>query len=200
MRLSSLGSSFVFNIPSDFLPQEVINKYNPILEKNWIQYENVLDYLNSTIKTVDLPGLSIDTPEQTIVRGKKINYKPAKNVNDIVTAREFTATMRSVDSDLNYWIMYDIFMKHYLDVYHTHQKPFSIMALDIHRDAIYQINFYQIIFKSMSDMKFDYSQQKIASKEFNLSFTFNFFDIDFLLDKSKVIDVSGSVPVIINRF
>ena len=45
MRLSSQGSQFVFNLPQDFIPQEILNSYTPLLEKNWVQYENVLDYL-----------------------------------------------------------------------------------------------------------------------------------------------------------
>lgn len=103
MRLSSQSSQFIFNLPSDFLPTEIINTYTPILEKNWVQYENVIDYLNSTIKSVSFPGLSIQTPEQRLLHGKYRSYKPATNVNDIVTNREFTVTFRSVDSDLNYW-------------------------------------------------------------------------------------------------
>jgi hypothetical protein len=50
MRLSSQASQFIFNLPSDFLPPETIDSYGPILEKNWIQYEDVIAYLNSTIK------------------------------------------------------------------------------------------------------------------------------------------------------
>ena len=45
MRLSSQSSQFIFNLPGDFLPAEIIETYGPILEKNWIQYENVIDYL-----------------------------------------------------------------------------------------------------------------------------------------------------------
>jgi hypothetical protein len=63
MRLSSQNSQFVFNLPSNFLPQEIIDTYKPILEKNWIQYDNVIDYINSTIKSVTYPGLNITTPE-----------------------------------------------------------------------------------------------------------------------------------------
>ena len=106
MRLSSQASQFIFNLPSDFLPNEIIQTYTPILEKNWIQYENVIDYLNSTIKSVNFPGLSFDMPKQMMVRGKELKYKPSKNVQDIITTRELTVTFRSVDSDLNYWKNY----------------------------------------------------------------------------------------------
>lgn len=198
MRLSSQSSQFIFNLPSDFLPQEIINTYMPILEKNWIQYENVIDYVNSTIKSVNFPGLSITTPEQSLLHGKKRAYKPATNVYDLVSTREFQVTFRSVDSDLNYWLMYDIILKHYLDVEHLYINPFILTAVDIHRDAIYMIKFLEIIAITISENIFDYSQQKVNAKEFTVTFKFNFADIEFLLNKSKLLELS-TVPTIIQK-
>lgn len=197
MRISSQGSQFVFNLPSDFLPSEIIATYQPILEKNWIQYENVIDYLNSTIKSVSFPGITFETPIQTIIRGKQIAYKPSKNVQDIV-GHDITVKFASVDSDLNYWLMFDIVTKHYLDVENLFLNPITITALDIHRDGIYVIKFFQIILKSLSSNNFDYAQQKVSAKEFELTFSFNFYDIEFLLNKSKVLEL-GTVPQIIQK-
>ena len=198
MRLSSQSSSFIFSLPSDFLPQEIINTYSPILEKNWIQYENVIDYLNSTIKSVNYPGLNITTPEQRLIRGKVRAYKPSTNVQDILTSHELAVVFRSVDADLNYWLAYDIFTKHYLDVTNMYIKPFMITAVDIWRDAIYRIKFMELIAISLSDNTFDYSQQKTNAKEFTLTFKFNFTDVEFLLNKSKVLETTN-IPVIIQK-
>lgn len=198
MRLSSQSSQFVFNLPSDFLPQEIINTYKPILEKNWVQYENVIDYLNSTIKAISYPGISLNLPEQTLYHGKKRNYKPATNINDIVTNREFTVDFRSVDSDLNYWLSVDILSKHYLDVLNLYINPFKLTAVDIHRDAIYEIRFFEIIAMSIGELKFDYSQQKVNPKDFTMTFKFNFIEVEFLLNKSKVLEL-GEVPIIIQK-
>ena len=199
MRLSSQGSQFIFNLPSDFLPTEIINTYKPVLEKNWVQYESVIDYINSTIKAVNFPGIGFDMPKQTNIRGKERQFKPAKNIQDITTTHELTVTLRSVDSDLNYWLMFDIISKHYLDVENSFVTPFTITCLDIHRDAIYVIRFYEIIIKGLSDNTFNYSQQKVNAKEFTLTFHFNFYDIEFLLNKSKIIEL-GDIPTIIQRF
>lgn len=199
MRLSSQSSQFLFNLPSDFLKPETINTYQPILEKNWVQYENVIDYLNSTIKSVNFPGISFDMPKQILMRGKERQFKPAKNVQDITTTHELTITFRSVDSDLNYWLMFDLMQKHYMDVENSFLNPFTITCVDIHRDALYVIRFYEIILKTLSDNTFNYSQQKVTSKDFTLVFHFNFYDIEFLLDKSKVLEL-GFVPQIIQRF
>jgi len=198
MRLSSQSSQFIFNMPSDFLPTEILETYTPILEKNWVQYENVIDYLNSTIKSVNFPGISFDMPKQIMMRGKERNFKPAKNVQDIVTTRELTITFRSVDSDLNYWLMFDIITKHYLDVENSFVAPFTITCVDIHRDAIYVIRFYEIILKSLNDNDFNYSQQKVNSKDFTMTFNYNFYDIEFLLNKSKVLEL-GTLPIIIQK-
>jgi hypothetical protein len=199
MRLSSQSSQFIFNLPGDFLKPETINTYQPILEKNWVQYENVIDYLNSTIKSVNFPGISFDMPKQILMRGKERQFKPSKNVQDITTTHELTITFRSVDSDLNYWLMFDLLSKHYMDVENAFLNPFTITCVDIHRDALYVIRFYEIILKSLSENTFNYSQQKVTSKDFTLVFHFNFYDIEFLLDKSKVLEL-GFVPQIIQRF
>lgn len=198
MRLSSQGSQFIFNLPGDFLQQEVLNTYTPILEKNWIQYENVIDYINSTIKSVNFPGISFDMPKQTLIRGKERQYKPAKNVQDITTTHDLTIGFRAVDSDLNYWLMFDILTKHYLDVERAFVMPFTITCVDIHRDGIYVIRFYEIILKSLSDLTFNYSQQKVAAKEFTMTFHFNFYDIEFLLSRKKVLEL-GTLPTIIQK-
>jgi hypothetical protein len=199
MRLNSQSSQFIFNLPSDFLPSEILDTYKPILEKNWIQYENIIDYLNSTVKSVNFPGISFDMPKQLLIRGKERQFKPAKNIQDITTTHDLTLTFRSVDSDLNYWLMFDIISKHYLDTENSFIYPFTITCVDIHRDAIYVIRFYEIILKGLSDQDFNYSQQKVNAQDFTLTFHFNFYDIEFVLDKSKVLEL-GEIPGIIQRF
>ena len=196
MRLSSQASQFIFNLPQSFLKPEIIDTYTPVLEKNWVQYENVIDYLNSTIKGVNFPGISFELVKRIEVRGKERYLKPAKNIQDIPTTHDLTVTFRSVDSDLNYWLMFDIMSKHYLDVDNAFLEPFTITCVDIHRDAIYVIRFYEIILKSLSENTFNYSQQKVNAKEFTITFHFNFYDIEFLLNQSKVLEL-GNVPQII---
>lgn len=203
MRISSQSSQFVFNLASDILKQEIINTYTPLLEKNWIQYDNVIDYLNSTIKAVNFTGISIDMPKQNIIRGKEIYYKPAKNAQDIISSRQLNVTFASVDSDLNYWLLFDIIYKNYLDTENMYVNPFTITCLDIHRDAIYTIIFKQIIFTNLSDNTFDYSQQKVNSKEFTMTFNFNFYEVDFHLNNTKVLEINpsagGTLPTIIQK-
>jgi hypothetical protein len=197
MRLSSQASQFIFNLPSTFLKPEILQTYTGILEKNWVQYENVIDYLNSTIKGVNFPGVSFEMNKQIMTRGKERLFKPAKNIQDIV-GHELNISFRSVDSDLNYWLLFDILNKHYLDTDNAFVDPFTITCVDIHRDAIYVIRFYEMIIKGLAGNQFNYSQQKISPKDFDLTVHFNFYDIEFLLNQSKVLEL-GDVPAIIQK-
>ena len=200
MRVNSQGSQFVFNLPSDLVPPSLIERYTPILEKNWIQYENVIDYINSTIKEVSFPGISLVLPEQTFMRGKKIAHKPATNANDITSTRELVIQFRSVDSDLNYLLLYDLMYNLYLDVRNVHDKPIQITALDIHRDAIYTINFKQTIFSNLSELIFAYNQQSFNEKTFSMTFHYNFIDIEFILNGDKILELrQDELPVIKER-
>lgn len=147
---------------------------------------------------MNFPGISFELVKRIEVRGKERFLKPSKNVQDITSTHDLTVTFRSVDSDLNYWLMFDIISKHYLDTDNAFLEPFTITCVDIHRDAIYIIRFYEIILKSLSDNTFNYSSQKVNAKEFTITFHFNFYDIEFLLNKSKVLEL-GNVPTIIQK-
>jgi hypothetical protein len=197
MRLSSQASQFIFNLPSTFLKPEILQTYTSVLEKNWVQYDDVISYLNSTIKGVNFPGVSFEMNKQIMTRGKERLFKPAKNIQDIV-GHELTISFRSVDADLNYWLLFDILNKHYLDTDNSFADPFTITCVDIHRDAIYVIRFYEMIIKGLAGNQFNYSQQKISPKDFDLTVHFNFYDIEFLLNQSKVLEL-GDVPAIIQK-
>lgn len=200
MLLNSIASSFKFSLPSDIIPDSVISRYTPLLEKNWVPYENVLDYLNSTIQAVDFPGLSIDLPEQTLIRNKVRSYKPSTNIFDTVSSHEINILFRRADADLNFWILHGIFKYHYADADNLFVKPFQISALDINRDEVYKINFLEIILKNMSEITFNYSEQDVQLRTFNLTFNFNYYDIEFMLDQRKVLTVGkDGIPIITQK-
>lgn len=188
MRLSSLHSSFVFNLPSMFVKPEVNESYMPLLQSMHVQYDSVIDYLNSTIKSVTYPGLSYTPVTQTRQHGKIFYIKPAKNVFDLVTTNEISVVFRSVDSDINYWMMVDLFSKHYIDTNNMYIDPFKLSCVDMFRNEIYSIVLHDVLFTSISDNPFEYNNYKMTDKEFTAVFNFNYIDIEYTLDKHKVME------------
>lgn len=181
MRLNTVSNQFIFNLPMNFVNPDIANEYQPLLRKNFVQYENVIDYLNSTIKGVNLPGLGLNMPSQRQIYGKETWQRPATNVNDIITSHDLIVKFRSVDSDLNYFILYDIFINSYQANVGVYIEDFILVCLDNRRDAIYNIYFHETNFLSMDGNELDYSHQRANPKEFTVTFRFNYYKLEYLL-------------------
>jgi len=186
MNLSSLSSQFIFNLPPDFVTPAIRAKYKKMLRKNHIPYDDVLDYLNSTITEVVFPSMSYITPEQTMYHGKQIQWKGAQNVYDTFV-RELDITFDSVNSHLNYFILVDILVEEYLDTDKNYSPDLSITILDKHGDAIFDVKFRSVNIKSLSETRLNFSDQIVDQKNFTLSFIYNYLDINYKLDGNDII-------------
>jgi len=186
MLLSSQPSQFVFNLPSDLIPENLKSKYDIIMEKNFVWYDDVLDYLNSTIKGINFGGFSLSTDTQVRKFGKIVDYKPVTNINDTFD-RVGNITFRAVDGDTNYWMMLEIATNTYMNTEQTHLSPFTLTTLDYRRDAIYQVKFSDIIISDVSDIDFNYSSQDVIEKTFTVTIKFVHIEIDFLLNQEKIL-------------
>ena len=203
--LPRLNSEFIYNLPSDFIPNEVLADYDGLIDYLGLPYSNILDFLNHTIKSISFPGFSVDPNNQIIMRGKYIGYKPSKPVQDLITTREINIVFNTTTGSLNYLILLDLFQKHYLDTEKLYVEPITVSSLDPYRNSIYTIKYYQVILLSLSETTFDYSVQKVNPSEFILTFAFNFMELDFNLNKSRLINVNNpsvlgnSLPIILNK-
>ncbi len=56
MLLNPKGNSFYFVFPRGFFPPVVVDKYMPYIKKQPIPFDNINDYMNSTIQTIGFPG------------------------------------------------------------------------------------------------------------------------------------------------
>ena len=52
MRINSQNNQFIFNLPQGMITKDIEDKFQILLDKNFIPYDNVMDYVNSTIKMV----------------------------------------------------------------------------------------------------------------------------------------------------
>jgi len=191
MRISSQNSQFVFLLPVDFVSPRLYEKFQRFLDSNRVAYDNVLDYLSSTIKEIVFPSISYENVEQRIKYGKKMPWRPSINVYDTFQ-QELDITFRSVDSHTNYFMLIEILQ----EFYQTSERSFipylSLHILDKNGDLIYTVIFKNNLLKTLSELRLTYQNQDFSEKQFTMTFRFSYLDIiyeikDTILDESKSI-------------
>ena len=181
MRLNSTNNKFMFNFPVDFIEPWLYKDLQNVMDKNFIPYETVLEYINSTIKEIVFPSVSYDTVEQTLKRGKVRAYKPSKNVQDTFT-NEIDITFRSVDSNMNYFILVQVLTEFYLNNKKKSISDFSIDILDQHGDKIYTILFQEVLLKSIGENRMGYQMYDLSEKTFSITFRYNWINVFYELE------------------
>jgi hypothetical protein len=199
LRISSQNNQFIFNLPEDFIDKDLTEQFKKLMYKNFIPYDSVISYINSTIKEIVFPSVSFNNIEQTIKYGKTIFYKDSKNIYDTFT-RELDITFRSVDSHSNYFILLQAITKFILNNNILHIPGLTISILDKDGDLIYTIYFDFVLLKSISEKRLTYNSSNIAEDTFSVTFAYNYIDIRWELDDNKsetnksIFDISLNEP------
>ena len=187
MNLTTLNNQFHFNLPLDFIPNDYEERYMKLLGDKRKLYSSVLDYLNSTIQSISFPSINfpiVSNPQN--IKRKKIQWKTVGNIYDLYDDT-ITITFLNVDSNINYIIMQDILINHYLNVEKSYDSPLIITIIDQNRNALYHIQYRDVIWKSISENNFGFNDQTVQNKTFTTTFTFNFIDFEYVADKVDII-------------
>ena len=182
MNLGTINNAFEFSLPADFVPQELEDKYMPMLKSYRKVYSTVLDYINSTIHDIDFPSITFPTVTQTMKRGKQTYWKGDQNIYDLFD-RKGTITFHSVDGNLNHIIILHCLTHAYLNVNKTYDSPLVITSVDQNRKAMFHTQYKSLIFTNLDGTKYGYNDQTIQTKTFTMSFVYNYMDIEWTDDK-----------------
>ena len=187
MNLGTINNQFHINLPIDFVPEELEDRYLAYLKSKNKIYSTVKDYLDSTCKTISYPGVTFPTVtnEQNIMR-KKIKWKTVGNVYDLYD-KEMTITFNDVDSKTNYLMMQDILTNHYLNTDIAYDQNIMVTVVDENRNALYHIQYRSVIWTGITPNTFSFGEQVVESKTFDISFTYNYIDIQWVLGKVDII-------------
>lgn len=187
MRISSQNSQFIFQLPVDFIAPYLYEKFQIFLDNNKMPYDNAIDYLNSTIKSINFPGVNYEIVTQRLYGGKTVDYKAAKNLFDSFS-HDVTITFRSVDSHTNYFMLQEILEEFYQNTRKLYVPDFAINILDKNGDLIYTVLFKNILVKSLGELPLQYNKQDFGENTFNFTFSYNYLDIIWELRRSSAED------------
>ena len=186
-NLSTINNQFHFNLPIDFVPKSEEEQYLKLIKGMRKPYTSVVDYLNSTIQSISFPSITFPTVnnEQNKQR-KKIKWKTVSNIFDLFE-QSVTITFLDVDSHLNYMILLDVLCNHYLNAEQPYDQSILVTLINENRRPLYNIQYRSLLWTDLDGNTFGYNDQAIQSKTFTASFTFNYLDLEFVLDKKDIL-------------
>lgn len=201
LSLSPRYDLFKFELPKTFLPKEVSDKYQKILNKNAGVITTPIDYLNESIQGINIPGISdltIDQPQHSFnsISGEgKLNVEPGRsntyknNANPLdKISKEITITFRFNQGFYNYFMLYEtIFWKFCKPTNYPNEDVLYIELLDETGRINARIKFFDCVIDGLDGLDFTYSKIERDAGTFEMTFKFNNIDIAFIDENGKEI-------------
>jgi hypothetical protein len=186
MVLNNKPQMFSIYFPSNFFYAEVVNKWQPIIERMRLPYNSVSDFMNQQIQTVSFPGLQMDTATQQREQ-YTVTYPTGKELEPLI-GKSLNITFKLTESYASYFIMWDQLdtYLHYagpdLDDANNLKKPCWLepITLAFLTDSGFQLTQYifnEITPTSLSDLQLSYAAQVAQYNTFTLGLAYNRFDV-----------------------
>lgn len=192
--LNSILSNFRISFGDEFFPTSITEKYTNFLYLKGYPIKSLEGYLLETIQNFDIPGLALQTlainalgnvgnnfdsfdnfPETTINR----NFPGTSSINDIVEGSVLNVTFKN--SLFNWMFCYEMLRSYYKRTREVDMFYVSIVIMDSAEIPMVRFKFGDCFLSNMPGLSFSYNSTFNESKTFDAGFTFNTFDVDFLL-------------------
>lgn len=190
LSLSPRFDLFRFQFPKDFLPKEVEEKYQSIINKNNSIILTPIDYLNESIQGISIPGLTdLIVEQQQTSKNSLGKIEPIHNNNYTTVANplslvsnEITVIFRLNQGLYNYFMLYE-------SIFHKILKPINdnenddvlyIDLLDEYGTISARIEFFQPRISGIDGLEFSYNKVERQADTFNLTIKYNNIDFNFI--------------------
>ena len=181
--LSGKNNNFKFAFSKPFVPQEIEDKYSPVLNRiPGNMCDNVLDFLNYSIKSVNLQ-VSPNGYEAIMQRDRGTPFERIRRSNaypDALFNKDMTITFQLDQAYIIWSILTDLFIYYYCSDEDKFIPPFPGMEiLDCYNKIMYRIDFNNVLFTSVSGLEFDFSSDSVEQKTIETTWKVSKIDINF---------------------
>lgn len=201
LSLSPRYDLIKFHLPKTFIPKEIEEKYTALLNKDAYTLRSSMDYLNESIQSITLPGLSDITITQqqhgsnSIIPGNGlgslINTEPMHEITYISSGnplekmdKEFKVTFRLNQGLYNYFMLYETAF--YYACRKERWHPEDVMYIEILNEdgvVISKVKFMDVYMNGIDGLEFDYTKVDRESSSFDVTFKFNNIDFEHFINK-----------------
>ena len=177
--LSGKRNNFRFHFPKVFVPDEIEEKYRPILKRvPGIMCDSVIDFINLQIKSIELQV----NPETYQPIEQKDSGTPYGRISrsdaypDYLWKKEMTITFQLDQAYLIWNIMCELFIYYYQIKDKYLPKPPGMEVLDCNNKVLYRITFIDLLFTGVSD----FSSNSIDQKTITTTWSANKINFDLI--------------------
>lgn len=198
--LKGRKDGFRFCFPHNYICDEINDKYAKILQEQKSFFGNPIDFVNESIKSIQILGFSEATYEQqqpgtgNPLRNPErlqqnrfqypmagTSYRSEKNPLNLID-KTFNVIFRHTLGYLNYFILFENFWYLYSrDTKNEDERQtFAIDIIDGHGRAYSRIILYDPVIHGMDMLNLDYSQPIAQSETFQVVFKYSNIDYQFI--------------------
>ena len=166
--LSGKNNNFRFAFSKPFVPQEIEDKYSPVLNRiPGNMCVTVLDFLNYSIKSVNIQ-VSPNSYEAITQRDRGTPYERIRRSNaypDALFNKDMTIIFQLDQAYLIWSILSELFIYYYCSDENKFIPPFPGMeVMDCYNKIMYRIDLNNVLFTSVSGLEFDFSSDSVEQK------------------------------------
>ena len=185
--LSGKNNNFKFEFPKVFVPQDIEDKYSPVLNRiPGNMCTTVIDFLNYSIMSVELEINPREyEPIEQLDRGTPYGrISRSDTYPDYLFLKSMTITFQ-LDSAYIIWsILTDIFLYYYCEPQEKFIPTPSMQILDAYNYTLYRITFERLLFTGVSGLQFDFSSNEVEQKTLTTTWMCNMINV--LFEPSRV--------------
>jgi len=176
MILNNLSNQFVVRFPKGFFYPEIRNRWDPIVQRMKLPYENLEDFINACVQSITFPSVELNNVSQQ--QGQfNIQYRPGKEMEPLLD-KNLTLTFKLTESFISYWILFEQIEK-FLDYGDTvpFWPPMYVSFLDHKGFELVVFSYEYIIPTNISQFEISYAQSAAQFNTFTMNLRYNRYNI-----------------------
>jgi hypothetical protein len=181
MILNARNNMFLIHFDKSFFYEEIYKKWNPVVKRLKLPYEDMSDFITACIQSISFPSVDLQPVEQQQEQFR-IAYRSGKELEPVFD-KNLTITFKLSEGFICYWILFEQ-IEQFLNYSQTNPfwSPLYISFLDNNGFELVIFEFNKIIPLNLSQFQVSYATTAAEFNTFTMGLRYNRFRIKRRVD------------------
>ena len=181
MILNARNNMFLIHFDKSFFYEEIYKKWNPVVKRLKLPYEDMSDFITACIQSISFPAIDL-TPVEQQQQQFRIAYRSGKELEPVFD-KNLTITFKLSEGFICYWILFEQ-MEQFLNYSQTNPfwSPLYISFLDNNGFELVIFEFNKIVPVNLSQFQVSYATTAAEFNTFTMGLRYNRFRIKRRVD------------------